>query len=71
MIRNTRHRGWHILAAALLALATFVPSASAQDEPAFVAPCGEGFEWTAKSGQPILFLCGWGVQGGPGKWSHS
>ena len=67
MIRITRHRGWHILAAALLALATLVPSASAQDEPAFVAPCGDGFEWTAESGQPILFLCGWGVQGGPGR----
>jgi hypothetical protein len=67
LIRITRHRGWHILAAALLALATVVPSASAQDEPAFVAPCGDGFEWIAESGQPILFLCGWGVQGGPGK----
>ena len=67
MIRVTRHHGWHILAVALLALATIVPSASAQDEPAFVAPCGDGFEWTAESGQPILFLCGWGVQGGPGK----
>src|SRR6188474_219679 len=67
MIQFTRHRAWQMFAAALLALAMFVPSASAQDEPAFVAPCGDGFEWTAESGQPILFLCGWGVQGGPGK----
>jgi hypothetical protein len=67
VILVTRRRGWQILATALLALATLVPSASAQDEPAFVAPCGDGFEWTAESGQPILFLCGWGVQGGPGR----
>jgi hypothetical protein len=56
-----------MVAAALLALVTVVPRASAQDEPAFVAPCGDGAEWTAESGQPILFLCRWGVQGGPGR----
>ena len=67
MIHFTGHREWRLLAAALLALAIFVPSASAQDDPAFVAPCGDGFEWTAESGQPILFLCGFGVQGGPGR----
>ena len=66
MIHTARNRAWHILAAALLALATLVPSAAAQDEPAFVAPCGNGFEWSAEAGQPILFICGWGTQGGPG-----
>jgi hypothetical protein len=66
MIRMTRHRGWHILGAALLALATIVPSASAQDEPAFVFPCADGVEWEAAPDQPISFLCGWGTVGGPG-----
>ena len=54
------------LAAALLALATLVPIASAQDEPAFVFPCADGVEWAAEPGQPISFFCGWGTQGGPG-----
>ena len=54
------------LAAALLALATLVPIASAQDEPAFVFPCADGVEWAAAAGQPISFFCGWGTQGGPG-----
>lgn len=51
---------------ALLALLTFVPSAAAQDEPAFVFPCGDGVEWEAAPDQPIQFLCGWGTVGGPG-----
>ena len=55
------------LAAALLALATLVPIASAQDEPAFVPPCVGGLEFTAEPGQPITFLCGWGTVGGPGR----
>ena len=54
------------LGAALLALMTFAPVASAQDEPAFVFPCADGVEWTAEAGQPITFFCGWGTQGGPG-----
>jgi hypothetical protein len=54
------------LGAALLALATLVPIASAQDEPAFVFPCADGVEWGAAPGQPIQFGCGWGVVGGPG-----
>jgi hypothetical protein len=54
------------LLAALLALLTFAPTASAQDEPAFVFPCADGVEWEAAPGQPIAFSCGWGVQGGPG-----
>jgi hypothetical protein len=62
-----RHASRLALLTALLASMAFAPGASAQDEPAFVAPCADGFEWTAESGQPILFLCGWGVQGGPGK----
>ena len=54
------------LGAALLALATLAPMASAQDEPAFVFPCADGVEWAAEPGQPISFFCGWGTQGGPG-----
>ena len=54
------------LAAALLALATLVPIASAQDEPALVFPCADGVGWAAEAGQPISFFCGWGTQGGPG-----
>ena len=54
------------LGAALLALTTLGPIASAQDEPAFVFPCADGVEWTAEAGQPISFFCGWGTQGGPG-----
>jgi hypothetical protein len=54
------------LGAALLALASFAPMASAQDEPAFVFPCADGVEWEAEPGQPISFFCGWGTQGGPG-----
>jgi len=61
-----RHIHRLALLGALFASMTFVPAASAQDEPAFVAPCGDGFEWSAEAGQPILFLCGWGTQGGPG-----
>jgi hypothetical protein len=52
--------------AAMLALVTFVPTASAQDEPAFVFPCADGVEWAAEPAQPIAFLCGWGTVGGPG-----
>jgi len=51
---------------ACLLLLTLAPMASAQDEPAFVFPCADGFEFTAEPGQPITFLCGWGTQGGPG-----
>jgi hypothetical protein len=51
---------------ALIALLTFVPSAAAQDEPAFVFPCADGVEWTAEPDQPISFFCGWGTVGGPG-----
>jgi hypothetical protein len=51
---------------ACLLLLTVAPAASAQDEPAFVFPCGDGFEFTAEAGQPIAFFCGWGTQGGPG-----
>jgi hypothetical protein len=51
---------------ALLALLSFVPSAAAQDEPAFVFPCADGVEWAAEPGQPISFFCGWGTVGGPG-----
>ena len=54
------------LGAALLALVTLAPMASAQDEPAFVFPCADGVEWAAEPGQPISFFCGWGTQGGPG-----
>ena len=54
------------LGVALLALATFAPMASAQDEPAFVFPCADGVELAAEAGQPISFFCGWGTQGGPG-----
>jgi hypothetical protein len=61
-----RHVPWRALAAALLALGTIAPIASAQDEPAFVFPCADGVEWEAAPGQPIEFFCGWGVQGGPG-----
>ena len=58
---------WRLAAgAALLALVTLVPSAAAQDEPAFVFPCADGVEWAAEPGQPISFFCGWGTQGGPG-----
>jgi hypothetical protein len=52
--------------AALFALVTFVPTAAAQDEPAFVFPCADGVQWAAEPGQPIEFLCGWGTTGGPG-----
>jgi hypothetical protein len=51
---------------ACLLLLTLAPIASAQDEPAFVFPCADGFEFTAEPGQPITFFCGWGVTGGPG-----
>ncbi len=61
-----RGHAWLALAAALLVLTTLVPSASAEDEPAFVPPCVGGLEFTAEPGQPIAFLCGWGTQGGPG-----
>ena len=54
------------LAAALLALATLVPIASAEDEPAFVPPCAAAWSRGGTAGQPISFLCGWGTQGGPG-----
>jgi hypothetical protein len=53
------------LCACLLVL-TMSPVVSAEDEPAFVFPCGDGFEFTAQPDQPITFLCGWGTQGGPG-----
>lgn len=52
--------------AALLALVTLVPTAAAQDEPAFVFPCADGVEWEAEPDQPISFFCGWGTVGGPG-----
>jgi hypothetical protein len=61
--RSTSRLG---LIAALLALLTFAPTASAQDEPAFVFPCADGAEWEAAPDQPISFLCGWGTVGGPG-----
>ena len=54
------------LGAALLALATLAPMASAQDEPAFVFPCADGVEWAAEPGQPIAFFCGWGTAGRSG-----
>jgi hypothetical protein len=56
------------LMAALLAL-TMLPSAGSAQEPpsGYVAPCFGGELWTAAPGEPIHFLCGWGVQGGPGK----
>jgi hypothetical protein len=49
------------LLAALLAMSTIAPAVSAQDDPAFVYPCGDGYEWTAEPGQPIVFGCGWGA----------
>jgi hypothetical protein len=55
--------------AALLALSVVAPAASAQDEwppPNFVAPCMSFDGWVADAGQPIHFVCGWGIQGGPG-----
>jgi hypothetical protein len=67
-----RHISWNIgrrvLAAicACLLVGSLASTATAQDEPAFVFPCGDGFEFTAEPGQPITFLCGWGTQGGPG-----
>ena len=48
---------------ACLLLLTLAPAASAQEEPAFAFPCGDGFQFEAEAGQPILFLCGWGTQG--------
>jgi hypothetical protein len=66
MFHITRHRACQMFAAALLALATLVPGASAQDEPASVFPCADGVEWEAAPDQPITFLCGWGTVGGPG-----
>ena len=65
MSRN-HHLSRVAVGAALLALVTFVPTAAAQDEPTFVFPCGDGFEFGAEPGQPITFFCGWGVVGGPG-----
>jgi len=61
-----RYQASLALGAALLALASLAPIASAQDEPAFVFPCADGVEWAAEAGQPISFFCGWGTQGGPG-----
>lgn len=55
------------LAAGLLAVLALAPAASAQEEPAGVFPCANGFEFNAAVGQPIEFLCGWGAVGGPGK----
>ena len=63
--QNLARRALAALFACILLL-TLAPLASAQDEPAFVFPCGDGFEFTAEPGQPITFFCGWGTQGGPG-----
>ena len=63
--QNLARRALGALFACMLLL-TLAPLASAQDEPAFVFPCGDGFEFTAEAGQPITFFCGWGTQGGPG-----
>jgi len=61
-----RHLSRIAVAAALLALVAFAPTAAAQDEPAFVFPCADGVEWAAEADQPIAFFCGWGTVGGPG-----
>jgi hypothetical protein len=63
--RNLGRRAIAAICACML-VGALASTASAQDEPAFVAPCGDGFEWSAEAGQPILFFCGWGTQGGPG-----
>jgi hypothetical protein len=49
--------------ATLLAMSTLVPAVTAQDDPAFVAPCFDPSPdtWTAEPGQAILFGCGWGA----------
>jgi len=54
--------------AALLALSVLAPAAAADDAlpPNFVGPCYATDEWNATADEPILFTCGWGVQGGPG-----
>jgi len=63
--RNIGRRALAAICACLL-VGSLASTATAQDEPAFVFPCGDGFEFTAEPGQPITFLCGWGTQGGPG-----
>ena len=62
--QNLSRRALGALFACMLLL-TLAPMASAQDEPAFVFPCGDGFEFAASRVSPSLFLCGWGTQGGP------
>ena len=51
---------------AFMLVGALAPIASAQDEPAFVFPCADGFEWEAAPDQPIQLFCGWGVSGGRG-----